>query len=43
LDKSWAIRFAVFENLIGDDCCCGGVLVLPSGEIFAENGHLVAN
>jgi hypothetical protein len=43
VDESWALRFAVFENLIEEDCYCGGVMVLPSGEILAETGHSVAS
>jgi len=38
IDGTWAVRFAVYEDLIADNAYLGGIIMTPQGEFMLE-GH----
>lgn len=38
IDRTWAIRFAIFESLTGPDSYLGGIIVTPESGLVLENG-----
>jgi hypothetical protein len=39
IDGSWAVRFAVYEDLYDDDSYCGSVIITTTNETLIECGR----